>query len=70
MKKRNKYLNTKKVSDRVLFIDIARGISILLMIAGHVLTNGIKRSIIFSFHMPLFIIVSGYFYKDRSLKEK
>lgn len=59
-----------KSSDRVLFIDIARGISILLMIAGHVLTNGIKRNIIFSFHMPLFIIASGYFHKDRSLKEE
>lgn len=70
MKNRDKTLDMKNLSNRVAFIDIARGISILLMIAGHVLTKGIKRSIIFSFHMPLFIITSGYFYKERSLKEE
>lgn len=59
-----------KKNNRVLFIDIARGIAILLMIAGHVLEFGVKRSIIFSFHMPLFIIVSGFFYKDRPIKEE
>ena len=58
-----------KKTNRVFFIDIARGIAILLMIGGHVLGYGIKRDIIFSFHMPLFIIVSGYFYKDKPLKE-
>ena len=64
------FKNMKKKNNRIMFVDIARGIAILLMIAGHVLETGIKRSIIFSFHMPLFIIISGYFYKERSLKEE
>ena len=34
------------------------------MIVGHVLTPGWKRNLIFSFHMPLFIIVSGFFFKE------
>lgn len=58
--------NTK---NRVRYIDIARGIAIILMVIGHVLEHGLKRNIIFSFHMPLFIIVSGIFYKERSIKE-
>ena len=56
------------MKNRVEYIDIARGIAIILMIIGHVTQNVIFRNIIFSFHMPLFIIVSGYFYKDKPLK--
>lgn len=54
---------------RVEYIDIARGIAIILMVIGHVVDQGIKRNIIFSFHMPLFIIISGIFYKEKGIKE-
>ena len=62
----------KKRKGRLQYIDIARGISILLMIVAHVLEfrTSIKRRIIFSFHMPLFILVSGYFYKEKSFKQE
>ena len=55
---------------REIFIDIAKGIAILLMIIGHVIKNFYAIRFIFSFHMPLFIITSGYFFKDRKLKEE
>ena len=58
--------NEKK---RVMFIDIAKGISIILMIIGHTIGQGTLRSVIFSFHLPLFIITSGFFYKEKSIKE-
>lgn len=51
---------TKTVKKRIDYLDIARGIAIILMIIGHVV-SGYKRVIIFSFHMPLFIIISGIF---------
>jgi len=51
-------------NNRIKYIDIARGISIILMIIGHVINHGWKRNIIYSFHMPLFVIVSGYFFKE------
>lgn len=55
---------------RIRYIDVARGIAIILMVLGHVLEVGtVGRDIIFSFHMPLFLIVSGYFFTDKgSLK--
>ena len=60
----------EKTNDkRIIFIDIARGLSILLMILGHIIPHGILRNFIFSFHMPLFIIISGYFFKDMSFKK-
>lgn len=44
--------------------DIMKGFGILLVIAGHL--SGINKylhSFIFSFHMPLFFILAGYFFK-------
>ena len=49
--------------------DILKGIGIILMIVGHLLMGqGTKvYDFIYSFHMPLFFIVTGYFYKQDSL---
>ncbi len=50
---------TKK---RVESIDIAKGIGILLVILGHLTVDGqMVRFVIFTFHMPLFFMLSGVF---------
>ena len=52
--------------ERIHYIDVARGIAIILMVLGHLLeleTTG--RELVFSFHMPLFLIVSGYFFSEK-----
>ena len=68
MENETKY-GIKSTNKRVNYIDIARGIAIILMVIGHVIQKGWKRNVIFSFHMPFFIIVSGMFHKDKSLKD-
>lgn len=46
---------------RIAWIDVAKGLAILLVIAGHSLGyNSLICKIIYSFHMPLFFILSGY----------
>ena len=45
---------------RVQWIDVAKGIAMLGIIAGH-LANPRICSIVFTFHVPLFYFVSGYF---------
>lgn len=46
-------------------VDILRGIGILAVVAGHAGTNlGIKVFQVYSFHMPLFFFVSGFFFKE------
>ena len=48
---------------RIEWIDIAKGVAILLVIVGHTVKYGtFSRDLIFSFHMPLFFILSGYTY--------
>ncbi len=55
---------------RDVALDITKGIAILLVIIGH--CGSIPywlRHLIFSFHMPLFFLISGYLYKKRGVKE-
>jgi len=59
--------------DRLVSIDIARGIGILLVVLGHTLAEAnyhVQNStvlffgrLIYSFHMPLFFFLSGMFFK-------
>ncbi len=58
------------MAQREMAYDITKAYGILLMILGH--CNGIPfllRNFIFSFHMPLFFILSGYFYKHKPVKD-
>lgn len=51
---------------RLEWLDIAKGIGILLVILGHCLDlSRTPCQVIFTFHMPLFLILSGYVYTDR-----
>ena len=50
-------------------IDNMRGLGILLMVLGHSSIPFPLYKIIFTFHMPLFFLLSGYLYKERPLRE-
>jgi len=45
---------------RLEWIDVARGIGIIVVVAGHVWTRGPLRDAVYSFHMPLFFLLSGF----------
>jgi len=52
---------------RLEFIDIAKGIGILLVVMGHNDFGAVSPffyKFIYAFHMPLFFFVSGMFFKD------
>lgn len=61
---------SKSVSNvRIPWIDAAKGLGMLLVILGHcVYQGGFLHNYIFSFHMPLFFILSGICYKAVSVK--
>ena len=53
-------------SQRIGYLDIAKGVGILLVVLGHNDLNtyaSFLYKIIFSFHMPLFFFISGMFFK-------
>lgn len=49
---------------RIEWLDIAKGIGILLVIAGHCFYLAYSRPI-YAFHMPLFFFISGLLYRDK-----
>lgn len=52
------------MSQRIEYLDIARGIGILLVVLGHNDFGAISpffRQVIYSFHIPLFFFLAGYF---------
>lgn len=56
--------------ERIVWIDIAKGIGIILVVLGHVnYVSDIDYNIIrvvYMFHMPLFFFLSGYLYKKNT----
>lgn len=63
--------NTQSSKKRDIGLDITKGIAMLFIIAGHLGIDTINR-FVFTFHVPLFFLLSGYFYtyKAGSLKNK
>lgn len=56
------------MSERQQYLDISKGIGIICVIVGHTITHGSWLfNIIFSFHMPLFFIVSGILFKRQAI---
>ncbi len=63
-------MNKDKNPGRIKYWDIAKGITILLVILGHAENiNPYIRFIIFSYHMPFFFIANAYFIKNYNLIE-
>lgn len=59
-------LNVLKSGARIGWVDVTKGIAILLVIIGHTLTSGGEPwRAVFSFHMPLFFILAGYTFKAK-----
>ena len=47
-------------ASRLLWLDVAKGITIILMILGHTSIPWYVSNFIFAFHMPLFFMASGW----------
>ena len=71
-------MSESSINKRNENIDIIKGIAVILMVYGHCLQYGVNGKIdyfnmlcfkiIYSFHMPLFTIVSGYLLGKSLLK--
>lgn len=65
LKKRNDNKEHLMKVQREKWIDAVKGIGILLMILGHMYIGDQIRGFIYSFHMPMFVIISGYLFRER-----
>ena len=58
----------KMKKNRIDYIDIARGLAIMLIVVGHIINKSMHTSllikIIYSFHVALFFLISGYLFNS------
>ena len=57
----------KEKTSRIQYIDILKGIGIILVVIGHIYKNQNIFNWIYSFHMPIFFFAAGWLYKERSV---
>ncbi len=50
----------KQELDNRVWLDICKGLAVVLVILGHISIPWQLKTIIFSFHMPLFMVICGY----------
>lgn len=55
--------NNVIIKKRLAYIDICKGIGMLAIIIGHLGVPSISK-FLYTFHVPLFFLISGFFYKD------
>ena len=56
-----------ELNTRIRYIDVAKGIGILLVVLGHLMIPGQwLKDCIYACHMPLFLVLSGYFEKGNT----
>lgn len=53
--------------ERLSWLDVLKGIGIILVVMGHIYSNSIIFNWLYSFHMPLFFFSAGCVYKNRSV---
>lgn len=56
-------MSVKQNEINIQWIDTLKGIGIILVVAGHTLSSDF-RLFVYSFHMPLFFMISGYLFKE------
>ena len=66
---RRESLPEVKRPQRDVSFDLLKGLGIILMIWVHCRTDAISH-FAYTFHMPLFLFVSGYFFKSRDFKHE
>ncbi|MBQ9375895.1 MAG: acyltransferase family protein [Ruminococcus sp.] len=55
----------RNLKERVSWIDIAKGLCIIFVVLGHVMSPGVIRTYVYSFHMPMFFLLGGICYKHK-----
>ena len=50
---------------RIVYLDVARGIAMIAIVLGH-LENAVINRVVYTFHLPLFYFISGYFIDERA----
>lgn len=66
LNKKELTMDRKVYSNRIIWLDKLKCLAIILVVWGHLpFASAIEKDIIYSFHMPLFFMISGFLYYPR-----
>ena len=54
-------------TERLRWLDVVKGIGIILVVVGHIYSNRTVFNWLYSFHMPLFFIAAGLVYRKKPI---
>ena len=54
-------------AERLSWLDVLKGIGIVLVTIGHIYSNRTIFNWLYSFHMPLFFLAAGWVYKEKTV---
>lgn len=54
-----------KSSARIEWVDLCKAVGICLVVIGHFLTRSEAKTIIYSFHVPFFFVLSGFVFNEK-----
>ena len=54
-------------AERLPWLDVLKGIGIILVAIGHIYSNQTIFNWLYSFHMPLFFLAAGWVYKEKAI---
>ena len=63
----SKQASKQAKQERIDHIDLLRAFGILMMILGHINFGSIFNKWIHFFHMPMFFVISGFFYREQNI---
>lgn len=61
---------TTEKGKREKWLDVVKGVGILLMVVGHTKVSDAIKIWIYSFHMPLFFMVTGYLFSKEKWENR
>lgn len=56
-------METVEKKERNTYMDVAKAIALLAVIMGHIWKEPEVRRVLYAFHLPMFFMVSGYFFR-------
>lgn len=63
----DEYNLVSRAEQRLSWLDILKGIGIILVMIGHIYSNRTVFNWLYSFHMPLFFFAAGWVYKEKAI---
>lgn len=58
--------NMKTAKQRQAWIDVLKGVGMILVVIGHTSEKNVLNDWVYTFHMPLFFALSGYLWEQKS----